>query len=115
MLYSTAYRLPYKHRCMTRSHTAGIVPEVIQASKQAWFNGRVPVGNGQAAAGFNTVFTAGAAAAGFAAGFLAAAFFGAAFLATDFLAAAFLEAAFFAADFFAADFFAAVAICFSFT
>src|SRR3569833_4281799 len=104
MLYSTAYRLPYKHRCMTRSHTAGIVPEVIQASKQAWFYGRVPGGNGQAAAGFNTVFTAGAAAAGFAAGFLAAAFFGAAFFATDFLAAAFFGAALIATEYKDEDF-----------
>lgn len=92
---------------MTRGHTAGIVPEINQASKQAWIYGRVPVGNGQAAAGFSTVFTAGAAAAGFATGFLAAAFLGA--------AAFFAGAAFFAAGFFAADFFAAVAICFSFT
>src|SRR3569832_610852 len=85
---------------MTRSHTAGIVPEVIQASKQAWFYGRVPVGNGQAAAGFNTVFTAGAAAAGFAAGFLAAAFFGAAFFVSVFFAVVFFGVVFFVSLFF---------------
>src|SRR5690606_9332917 len=63
--------------------------------------GRLPVGNGHAAAGFSTVFAgaaftapaAGLAGAGFlAAAFLAAGFFAAAFLAAGFLAAAFLAA-----------------------
>ena len=114
---------------MTRGHAAGIVPEANQASNELGYYGRVPVGNGHAAAGFNTVFTAGAAAAGLTADFFAAAFLGAAaFFATGFLAAAFLGAAaffatglaatffagtaFFAAGFFAAVFFAAVAILF---
>ena len=95
---------------MTRGHAAGIVPEANQASNELGYYGRVPVGNGHAAAGFNTVFTAGAAAAGLTADFFAAAFLGAAaFFATGFLAAAFLGAAAFFATGLAAAFLGAAA------
>ena len=74
---------------------SGILPDFRQASKRTWIYGRVPVGNGHAAAGLNTVFTATGAAAGLAAGLAAA------FLATGFLAAG-LAAAFLATGFLAA-------------
>jgi hypothetical protein len=98
-------------------------PEGLERSR-CYRQGREPVGNGQAAAGFSDDLMPGAAAvegaaaaaglqqpssaAGFfAAGFLAAGFFAAGFLAAGFFAAGFLAAGFFAAGFLAAGFFAA--------
>jgi len=96
----------------------------LASTQDAAQEGREPVGNGQAAAGFSDDFkpgvaavegaaglgaagAAGLAAAGFfaGAGFLAAGFLAAGFLAAGFLAAAFFGAAFLAAGFLAAAFF----------
>ena len=74
-----------------RSRVSSAEPRRAEARRLA--QGLLPVGNGQAAAGFNAVFAAGAAGAVGAAG---AAFF-AAFFAAGFFAAGFLAAAFFAA------------------
>ena len=78
-------------------------------------DGREPVGNGQAAAGFSEDFRPGAAAvdgvagagAGLVAAFFAAGFFAAGFLAAGFFAAGFLAAGFFAAGLAATTGFAA--------